>query len=458
MKTRKAKAAHSGQATAEAVPKPESSPVQLLLLPANASPDARICTLAHPATSKPCRYYFCPKSGVYEFQRIAAPNKTCRSWLLGPKIIEPRGGGGSDISLEHDELLVEAPTQVSGTSSQSHGGRAINGTEPRSGSIAQGYTIKKPELLIATPLDPLFLLLPALYTQFNKSSKGLFLSLDDLLEQSYESSKHFRHVIESGIIQSTMEARMAAVCDTVAAGDEKMYRLNMDRLTAELMAKAKRMIANGLPASMEAKFVLKALEMPVMSVKREESFVSLSNADSISGPESQSTCTAESQSTATTSQTVASHVSTQTEITIPDLPPQQPVPDNIRNLLRIRTALYFIITSYFPAPLTSAIKTILSSPSSPTDFTSLDTHLNHIAKLRAEAQASRSLSDFSRKRNMSDDDDAAEAKAEKKRKKEEEEKRQKAGLTKGVRDLKKVNVSGMKKMSEFFRKAPVAKK
>lgn len=462
MKTRKAKAAPISRAeteTTSVVPKPESDPVKLLLLLSQAGPDARICTLAHPATSKPCRYYFCPRNGIYEFQRIAAPKKSRCSWLLGPRVVfESSESGGDSTDVKHNELSGEASNQIAGNSLRTEVANCVNGTGSSSRSIAQGHTIKEPELLVATPIDPLFLMLPSLYTQVNKSAKGLFLSLDDLLEAPSERSKHFRQIMESEPIQSTVEARMAAVCDTVEAGDEKMYRLNMDKLTAELMAKAKRMTAKGLPASMEIKFVSKALEIPTLGLKREESSMSLGNADSISQPESQSTGTAESQATSTTSDTVASDASAQTDITIPDPPPQSMIPDEIRNLLRMRTALYFIITSYIPPALASAIKTIFSSPSSPINFTPLDTHLNHISKLRAEVQASRSLSDFSRKRDFIDDDEAGEEKAEKKRKKEEEDKRLKASQTKGIRDLKKVNVSGMKKMSDFFGKKPAVKK
>lgn len=91
------------------------------------------------------------------------------------------------------------------------------------------------------------------------------------------------------------------------------------------------------------------------------------------------------------------------------------------------------------------------------DFASLDEHLEQLAKLRAETLATRSLSDFSKKRNL-EDDEADEERAEKRRKQEEEEKRRQSQESRGVRDLKKVNVSGMKKMSEFFaKKAPMAK-
>ena len=47
---------------------------------------------------------------------------------------------------------------------------------------------------------------------------------------------------------------------------------------------------------------------------------------------------------------------------------------------------------------------------------------------------------------------------EEKRKKEEEEKKAKAQESRGVRDLKKVNTTGMKKMSDFFGKAAPKKK
>jgi hypothetical protein len=67
-----------------------------------------------------------------------------------------------------------------------------------------------------------------------------------------------------------------------------------------------------------------------------------------------------------------------------------------------------------------------------------------------DALASRSLGDFSRKRSLVAED--GETRAEKKRKEDEDEKRKKANQSRGVQALKKVNVSGMKKMSDFFKK------
>ncbi|RYC55362.1 hypothetical protein CHU98_g10847, partial [Xylaria longipes] len=58
--------------------------------------------------------------------------------------------------------------------------------------------------------------------------------------------------------------------------------------------------------------------------------------------------------------------------------------------------------------------------------------------------------DYARKRVL-DDEEVAD-RAEKKRKKEEDDKRKKTGESRGVRNLKKVNTAGMKKMSDFFKK------
>ncbi len=461
MKTRKTTAKAPNQEHSDSpasVPIPAQDPVRLLLLPSNATPQARICTLTHPATSKPCRFYLCPMQGIYEFQRIAASKKDCRSWLLGKRVVaeslQNRDAGcnnGSAVSADQDLAKTGEICSRDMGNCESEEGVTIR-------PISQGHTIKNPEIFIATPIDPLFLVLPALLSEIQKSTKGLFLSLDDILESAGESSRHLKHVTHSEAMQKTIEARMAAVCDTVVAGDDNMYRLNMDKLVAELVAKAKRIISIGLPASMETKFVTKALETPVMSSKREDTSVSQSADSDLPDNDSQGTMNAESQSSTVTGESIVSNVSEHTDLTTPDAPPSPPIPENIHHLLRLRTALHFILTSYVPQTLAASIKNILSSTSSPIDFGHLDTHLNHLNILRIQAQASRSLSDFSRKRNMIEDDEAAEGKAEKRRKKEEEDKRQKTSQTKAIRDLKKVDVKGMKKMSDFFGKGAAVRK
>lgn len=127
-------------------------------------------------------------------------------------------------------------------------------------------------------------------------------------------------------------------------------------------------------------------------------------------------------------------------------------PEGVAELLRLRTAFLFICSNYLPSHLSSTLKKSLSSPASPIDFTPLDTHLDHLAKLRQEAFAARSVGDYSRKRALEEDDETLEIRAEKKRKKEEEEKRKKTGLSVGLKKLQKVNTNGMKKMSDFFKK------
>lgn len=257
-----------------------------------------------------------------------------------------------------------------------------------------------------------------------------------------------------------MEHRLGAVCDTVAAGDEDMYRLNDEKLLRELVWKAKTMIAKGLPASMEQRFIRKALETPLMGVKHEETSVSdvTMSQDEAQTSGSIVSEAVDSQASTASGDSTASAPSTSTEVTVPeDITPTVNASE-LYHLLRLRTALSYLISSYVPPAIAQSLTTLISSGNCQVDFKVLDDRLAKIAKMRAEALASRSLGDFSRKRSMYEDDDAAEIRAEKKRKKEEEEKKKKASESRGIKDLKKVDTKGMKKMSDFFGKAAAAKK
>ena len=253
---------------------------------------------------------------------------------------------------------------------------------------------------------------------------------------------------------------MQAVCDTVDARDEKMYRLSEEKLLSELVLKAESMVARGLPSTIEERFIRKALETPVLVLKREESTISEANASQNDTGMSDSTIsdTADSQISATTSESKTSATSAATEITIPDEPVSPSDTTSLYHLLRLRTAISYILSSYIPLSISTTLETLLSSAQSPIDFAPINRHLADIAKIRAEALASRSLGDFSRKRSMYEEDDAVETRAEKKRREEEEVKRKKAGESRGIRDLKKVDTKGMKKMSDFFGKAAAKKK
>lgn len=122
----------------------------------------------------------------------------------------------------------------------------------------------------------------------------------------------------------------------------------------------------------------------------------------------------------------------------------------VTSLQRLRTAFNFICASYVPPTITARLQELLQdSKAAGVDFASLDLYLGELAKARAEATASRSMTDYSRKRVL--DDEEEEARAEKRRKVEEEKKR-KANASRGVKNLSKVNTTGMKKMSDFFKK------
>lgn len=409
-----------------------SNPPLLFVLPHDTSPDARIVTLPSPATSTPARYYFCPDQGTYEFTKIAAPKQSPRSWLLAP----PRSE--ADINGNQDPTRDES------------GHKHID--------VSKGYAIQDAELFLATPLDPVFLLLPALIPKAEET-RQMFLSIDDHLDTLADNSKHLKHLIRSDKLRRTFDQRANAVCDHVEAGDEKMYRLSNKKLLTELLRKAKKMAANGLPASMEDHFVQEALKVPVMAIQREESFSqSQTEADETSTP------TLESQTSATTStpsfdtqDSSLSVLTDATSIATPADPPPPSVPQEIVDLLRLRTALNFILSSYIPRTLRTTLLSALASPDSPTNFQPLDAHLDKIASLKREQHALRSLSDnISRKRGNNDEE--AEERAEKRRKKEEEEKKKKLNQSRGVKQLSKADTTGMKKLSSFFTKAPGKKK
>jgi ATP-dependent Clp protease ATP-binding subunit ClpA len=112
--------------------------------------------------------------------------------------------------------------------------------------------------------------------------------------------------------------------------------------------------------------------------------------------------------------------------------------------------------SYLPDAMAARLDEILASARSPLDLKPLKDRLKEIAELRAQALASRNMSDFTRKRGL--DDEEEDVRAEKKRRKDEEEKKKKAAESQAVKNLKKANTSGMQKMSAFFAKAPPKKK
>ncbi|KAL3469536.1 ribonuclease H2, subunit B [Aspergillus californicus] len=398
-------------------PKAPVKPSKSFILPSSASSDARFVTLSNPRTGDPTRYFFCPKLGVYEFTVVASP---------------------------------QSPRSTLFTSQEGEG------------KSSEGSISRTAELLVATPIDIIFFVIPLLCSSLTSSNEGkkLFQPLDDIIESRDELPKHLRAILHNDAFRATILRRVEVICDSVEAGDEKMFRVNDGKLAQELLAKAERMIAQGLPTSLEERFVKQALSAPLISVTRTDIATSVVPSSPKGETSLKVETEVESQVTTISASSVSSSSAPTTEAPTPaneDLPEQQSCPENIVRLQRLSTALTFLKSSYIPLSLCTKLDELYYAPESPVDFKPLQDHLKYLANLRAEALASRSLGDFSRKRNA-EDDDAAESRAEKKRRMEEEEKKKKAGQSRGVRDLKKVNTTGMKKMSDFFGKVAAKKK
>lgn len=425
----------SSTSSAQPLPPSTANPPKLFVLPKNTSKDARIVTLDNPTNSAPSRYFFCPEKGFHEFTKIAAPKKDCKSWLIS-----------GEKSMETDREEKSAVGQES-----------IN--------IGSGYVAKSADLFIATPIDLLFLILPALAPKTAKEREQHFLALDDHLDTLSSISRQWKVLLaQYPSLSAMIRRRIGAVCDTVEAGNETMYRISHQKLLSALLKKAERMCKNGLPSSLEEKFVKTALEVPVMTLKREESSLS-AVAEPPPATEASQTSTstpstiADSQLSFTTSsdsQTSTSSASTAaTSVAADGDPPSSSLetPSEVPQLLRLRIALTFLTASYLAPAFRQPIQSLLATCST-LDFAPLDAHLSRLAKIRAEAAALRSISDnISRKRGFEEDDERMAEREEKKRKKEEEEKKKK-NESRSIKQLKKVDTTGMKKLSAFFTKAP----
>ncbi|KAL9067038.1 MAG: hypothetical protein Q9157_006940 [Trypethelium eluteriae] len=382
----------------------DQNPGKLVILPKGLSQEARLVTLHDPANKKPARYILCPENGIYEFTKISATSNCPRSWLI-----------------VHDQVEAESTKDALPCTPTQSGGRS---------SDANDYIAAADDMLVATPYDALLFLLPALHEKSKSPEHKLYLALDDLVDETGSNSKLLRTSLQSTVIRNSLEERLCAVCDVVDAGEERMFRLSPKKLAQDLIKRAENMSKDGLPRSMENRFVTEALESPIMNQNRHDSKAetSLSN-DQIEVP-----------------QTTEEHNN--------KLPKAVMTNDELTRVLRLRVALSFMLKSYFPAALRDDVELLLAS-NEQLNLTKLEEHLNHLASVRSEALALRSISDnINRKRLMNDDDDdeAADARAEKKRKQEEKD-RLKKTESHGIKQLKKVDISGMKKLSSFFSKA-----
>jgi hypothetical protein len=457
-----------------------SNPPKIFILPTKATTEARVVSLLNPRLARPTRYLVCPETGFYEFTKIAAPKSTPRSWLIQ-----------CNAEKEVEKGEKAAPSSDVATKKQTEKEEQKKGEDDNDEYGA--YITKGADLYIATPVDPVFLLLPALTGEAASSSdedssrsrdekKQLFLSLDDHLDSITQSaSPHLAEIMRRWCgygagssaatptpLRALLEARADAVCDVVPAGDETMYRVSEPRVLGELLTKARQTAAAALPRSMEERFVTKVLEAPVLGVKRVPGGGAESGASTPAAPvESQSSVSStetaatgvSDASTAATSVTEESQQKDEPEL---ELKPAIVASPEAVALQRLRITFSYLLSSYVSPSLATRLRTLLESPdvddakklkkalAEPIDFKPLDDYLAQLTQVRREAAASRSTGDFSRKRTTDEEEIAG--RAEKKRKKEEEEKRKKAGQSRGVKNLGKVNTTGMKKMSDFFKK------
>ena len=414
------------QSNKYALPSKTQNVPKLWILPKKAKPNAQIVTLPNPRHQRPSRYLVCPETGLYEFTKICAPRTNPRSWL-----IETRQTKTEVDSNEH-------------------------------GLERQCQATKGAELYVATPFDPLFLVLPVLadanIAKGSDEKKRLFLSSDDHFDKLPTEASHLSELLRQPSARSLLEARMEEICDTVDAVDEIMFRLNEEKLFAVILDKARGISETGLPPSMEEKFVTKALEAPILIRRRDMATTDSQGNKTDTDSEVSAIQTETSQSTVSSNDTVESSVS-QPSTAATSFTEDQPTTDGIARaiqpsiqivqLQRVRVAFNFICASYIKPTIAGQLNKSLTLEGCSIDFKPLDEYLAQLGQLRSEAVAARSMGDYSRKHNRDEEDD--EARAEKKRKLEEEKIR-KASQSRGVRDLKKVNTAGMKKMSDFFKK------
>ncbi|KAI1628702.1 ribonuclease H2, subunit B [Exophiala viscosa] len=406
--------------------KKQIEPLTHFIIPRDTSGRARFVLLKHPRDSSIRRFLFSPEKGLYEFTKLSTTSTDPRSLFFD--------GSEQEKDITGSAVATEQPNETFGP----------------------GYISRSAEIFVATAFDVAFLLIPLVLPVKAQSGRMLFQPLDDIFEQHVENDKHLRYILENG--RDVVETAMSRFCDTMEAGDEQMYRPNEDQTLRMLLQKVDSAIEKGLPPSMEEKFVARALEAPVLSVKREDTIISTTRSESLAQEEndaasdsfdSQSTSASSAPSAVFSEVSVASSVSTVVSIS-------ETVSKELIDLRKQSMILDFILASYLPTSIADRLKARLSAKDSPINLAPLEEHMKSLAALRAEAMASRSIGDFSRKRGL-DDEETADFRAEKKRKQEEEDRKKKLSESRGVRDLKKVNVSGMKKMSDFFGKKPVAK-
>ncbi|KAI5788410.1 ribonuclease H2, subunit B [Geopyxis carbonaria] len=384
--------------------------------------DSVVISLPHPRTAVPTRYLLHPTRGLHEFNKLQSSATYPRSWLLSAPETED----------------------------------TVNGW------IGNGQVIQDGSLYLTAPIDPLLMLLPHLLPTEGETERR-YMPLDDLVETLVTTSKteHWGHVIRPGSAsRSHLEARIRTISEFVDVGGvEKAYRTSRQKVLRVLAKKCKAMAGKGgLPKSLEDEFVAKPLVRPVSMLS--ESLSLQTQSDESPTTEKEATEKEATEIEATEKEAIEKETPSDQANGQSKSPQENPPPDlvsepafiedeasmKIRQLLRLRVSMQYLSANYLPPHVAISLEAHMSTLH---DFKALDAHLAELKKLRAEAASVRS-GDFSMKRSL--DDEATDDRAEKKRKKEEEDKKKKKNVSRGVRDLGKVNTRGMAKMTSFFTK------
>lgn len=273
----------------------ENEQHRLFLLPEKASVDARIVTLPNPASSSLARYLCCPETGVYEFKRVSSAKTIPQSCLLA------RNQDSNEAVTKDDSIQCDE-------------------------DIGKGYMLEDASLYIGTPLDPVFFVLPL----FQTADKLMFRTADDHIDALSESSTNLARMLQQSAFRSLLLNRLAVVSHVQDLGDERVYKPELDKLANILLEKARKMTGSGVwPASLEESFVRKQLEVPVASTPQANT------------------------------QLLTPEVSQDRDETLvvmdaaqePSAAPVSSASAKITELMRLRTAVNFLLSSYVPLKL-----------------------------------------------------------------------------------------------------------
>jgi len=407
----------------KSLPPPDPHPNKVFILPKSTSGSRRLVSLKCPAKSTETQYLFDSEQGFLEIKRIGDSRTIPRSWLL------------VRVSEDDEAATVAGAEEKNSKSSE---------FSPH--SELAGYISRNQDLFVATPMDPLFFLISILSptgVAAKNSSSNKFLTLDDHIDSVGDVPKAFEQCLRNKACREKVVERLRACCDTVEAGEDSMFRISHEKLSKIIYSKATALAKGGLPPSLEARFVTRILHVPMISKSKA---VPETDTEAGKGASQDTLVASESQ----INDAPAAAVDSQTTLAEEPEVTTATASEEVTHLLRLKTALQFILRSYVRPDLHDTILSSIKSTSL-VDFAPLDAHMAMIETAHAEVKALRAISDnISRKRSAEDEELAAE-REDKHRKKEEEDKRKK-NASKGVKDLAKVNTKGMKKMSAFFTK------